>query len=105
MHDAKMDQPDFRAVVIDHRNCIFLPFLDGDFFPQFAAHSILVAAVAGKESVILLGNVPADSNRKQTVQPALSSAAASAIPQYLISADDKHVRNELFVTIVVFSLA
>ena len=105
MDDSKMHEPNFRAVIVDHGDCGLVCLGNGYLFHQLAPHSLVITKVVGKESMIFLGNVPADSNRIQSVQPGFLPAFAASIPQYLIVAEYQDVRDELFVAFVLFGIA
>src|SRR5438477_7736183 len=55
--------------------------------------------------MIFLGNVPANSDGIQPMQPRFLAASAPSIAQYSVVADDEDIRDELLVTLVLFGLA
>src|SRR5580765_2869378 len=55
--------------------------------------------------MIFLGNVPANSDGIQSVQPCFLAASAPPVSQNPVFADQQDVRNKLLVTFVVFGLA
>src|SRR6266487_25876 len=54
--------------------------------------------------MIFLRNMPANSDRIQSVQPRFLAATASAISQYLAMADNEDIRDKLFVTSILFGV-
>ena len=77
---------------------------NNDLLHQFASHPFLIAGSAGKQSMIFLRNVSPDADRIQPVQPGFLAAPAASITQYPALADNEDVRDELFVTQVVFGV-
>src|SRR5260221_5986313 len=102
MDDSKMHESNLGAVVIDHRDgCLIRP-INRNLFHQFAPHAVLITAVARKESVVFLRNVPPNSDRIQSMQSGLLAATTSAITQYFSVTKNQHVGDELLVAFILF---
>src|SRR5256885_11860437 len=54
--------------------------------------------------MVLLRNVTPDSDRIKPVQPGFLAASATTIAQYPATADNENVRDQLFVTFVLFGV-
>ena len=105
MHNSQMHKPDFRAVVVKHGHRHLPGHIDGNFLHQFTPHGFIITNAAGKQPIVLFGNVSSNANRKQPVQPGFLASFAAAITQDLVTANDERVRNKLLVTFVLFRLA
>ena len=77
--DSKMDAANVGAVIVDRGQGRLVARINADLLHQFAPHALLVAAVAGEEAMILLGDVPANADGIQSVQAGFLPALAAAV--------------------------
>ena len=104
VNNSKVDVTHLSTVIVDHCNGGLVHYIYVHFLLQFSPHSVLISDTAREKSVVIFGDVPANPDRIQAVQPRFLASTTASVSQYLVVAKNEDVGDKLLETSVLLSI-